>query len=151
MNNLNNFILYCKNWYLPVDLNISKFEFIKKILKLDGYEFIKSDEDMISIILINFSKFNEQLILEHKNYLDLYKLYCDVSRKFYFFDKKKKIQELVIDSIIEFIKYTKIDSINPPKFSKKLYKKGIKYSHSKNGMTYKYQNEYCKKYFNSNE
>lgn len=53
MNNLNNFILYCKNWYLPVDLNISKFEFIKKILKLDGYEF------------------NEQLILEHKNYLDL--------------------------------------------------------------------------------
>lgn len=56
---------------------------------------------------------------------------------------------LYCKNCIEFIRYTKIESLKPPKFYKELYKKGIKYSHSKNGMTYKYQNKYCENYFNS--
>ena len=34
---LNNFILWCKNWYQPIDKKMSIIEQAKKILVLDGY------------------------------------------------------------------------------------------------------------------
>ena len=34
---LNNFILWCKNWYQPVDKKMSVIEQAKRILVLDGY------------------------------------------------------------------------------------------------------------------
>jgi hypothetical protein len=49
---LNNFILWCKNWYSPIDKNMNVFDQAKAALYLDGYEFIQNKHDIMNIILI---------------------------------------------------------------------------------------------------
>ena len=40
---LNNFILWCKNWYVPVNKNMNIFDQVKAALYLDGYIFIRNE------------------------------------------------------------------------------------------------------------
>ena len=39
---LNNFILWCKNWYQPIDKEMDIITQAKKILSLDGYTSINN-------------------------------------------------------------------------------------------------------------
>ena len=53
---LNNFILWCKNWYQPIDKKMSVIEQAKRILVLDGYSFRNNP---ISIALLFIDKLVE--------------------------------------------------------------------------------------------
>lgn len=58
---LNNFILWCKNWYQPVDNKMNIIEQAKKILTLDEY---LPNNNPISIALIFIDKLVEKGIIK---------------------------------------------------------------------------------------
>lgn len=49
---LNNFILWCKNWYQPINKDMSIFEQAKAALYLDDYVCIQNNNDVLNIIMI---------------------------------------------------------------------------------------------------
>lgn len=57
---LNNFILWCKNWYLPIDKKMDIIAQAEKILSLDGYT---SRNNPIPIVLIFIDKLVEKGII----------------------------------------------------------------------------------------
>lgn len=58
---LNNFILWCKNWYLPTDKKMDIITQAKKILSLDGYTSINNP---IYIVLIFIDELVEKGIIK---------------------------------------------------------------------------------------
>ena len=60
---LNNFILWCKNWYQPIDKEMDIITQAKKILTLDGYSSLNNP---ISIVLIFIDELVEKR--NHKPY-----------------------------------------------------------------------------------
>lgn len=58
---LNNFILWCKNWYQPIDNKIDIITQAKKILALDGY---LSCNNPISIVLMFIDELVEKGIIK---------------------------------------------------------------------------------------
>ena len=58
---LNNFILWCKNWYQPIDNKIDIITQAKKILTLDGY---LSCNNPVSIVLIFIDELVEKGIIK---------------------------------------------------------------------------------------
>ena len=47
---LNNFILWCKNWYNPINREEDIFVTVKKVLTLDDYFYMKDNHDVILVI-----------------------------------------------------------------------------------------------------
>lgn len=150
MKSLNNFVLYCKGWYVPTNPNIRNIDFVKLILKLDDYCWCHiSDNDVISIILVNFSKYNDELTINGKNHLDIYKIYRDIIYKSKLYDTDD-LNEILLYIIVDFIRWSDIVP-NPPKtFDKKLYKCGIKSNYMKHGTTYKEVNKKVSNFFKKN-
>lgn len=152
---LNHFALFCKGWYQPTNEKEDLFDFLRKLLYLDGYEFAKTKEDIISIILARYSEYNEWLKVNGKNYKSIYD----------FNDNILKLRGLngisyeeAIVKTIQSIIMCKEDSeieLNPPHFGKKLYKAGIRFNqlfrHNYQGMTYKQQNQIVREIFKNSK
>lgn len=147
MKSLNYFVLYCKGWLKPTSPNISESEFIKKLLTLDSYMDNLSDDDMMCIILSNFSLYNDSLTKANANHLDMYKLYRDLKEKSSIY-KTTDLNKILLKEVIEFVRYSTIVP-KAPHFSKKLYQYGVKFANAKEGQTYTTQNKIVSKFFNS--
>lgn len=117
MKSLNYFVLYCKGWLKPTFPNISEVEFIKKLLTLDSYMDNLSDDDMMCIILSNFSLYNDSLTKTNANHLDMYRLYRDLKEKSFIY-QTTDLNKILLKEVIEFVRYSTIVP-KAPHFSKK--------------------------------
>ena len=136
---LNNFILWCKNWYYPVDNKMDIITQAKKILALDGY---LSCNNPISIALIFIDELVEKEIIKPislfvwNEEINKYKLVyeCDYQsalmyriRNFFVFECNKL-------------------QLTPPVYSRKVYKLGFIGPHYM-GNSYKMLNYKARKIF----
>lgn len=148
---LNNFILFSKGWYESVDKKLPRIELYKKLLKLDGYDFIQSYQDVISIILIQFDEYNKFLIKNGKQTLDFYQFFKFTNDNMYVYGMS--YEEAIISVILTYFREMSSEFviIEKPVYNRKLFKFGIKFStffgKYKIGMTYKEQNNYTEKIF----
>ena len=148
---LNNFILYSKGWYEPVNKNISKLDFYKKILKLDGYDLIKSYNDVISVILIQFDEYNKFLINNNKNGYSFFQIFNNVKERMSICGIS--YEEAIISVIMSYFMEMSSDEIELkcPFYDRKLFKNGISFSmffwKRKVGITYKEQNNFARSMF----
>lgn len=138
---LNNFILWCKNWYQPIDNKMDIITQAKKILTLDGY---LSCNNPISIALIFIDELVEKEIIKPislfvwNEEINKYKLVyeCDYQsalmyriRNFFAFECNKLY-------------------LTPPVYSRKVYKLGFIGPHYM-GNSYKILNYKARKIFNT--
>lgn len=136
---LNNFILWCKNWYQPIDNKMDIITQAKKILTLDGY---LSCNNPISIALIFIDELVEKEIIKPislfvwNEEINKYKLVyeCDYQsalmyriRNFFVFECNKL-------------------QLTPPVYSRKVYKLGFIGPHYM-GNSYKMLNYKARKIF----
>ncbi|WP_291631533.1 hypothetical protein [Clostridium sp.] len=136
---LNNFILWCKNWYYPVDNKMNIITQAKKILALDGY---LSCNNPISIALIFIDELVEKGTIKPislfvwNEEINKYKLVyeCDYQsalmyriRNFFAFECNKL-------------------QLTPPVYSRKIYKLGFM-GPSYMGNSYKMLNYKARKIF----
>ena len=136
---LNNFILWCKDWYQPIDNKMDIITQAKKILTLDGY---LSCNNPISIALIFIDELVEKEIIKPINLfvwneeINKYKLVyaCDY-------------QSALIYKIRNFFKFecNKLQ-LTPPVYSRKIYKLGFM-GPSYMGNSYKMLNYKARKIF----
>ena len=138
---LNNFILWCKNWYQPIDKKMDIITQAKKILALDGY---LSCNNPISIALIFIDELVEKEIIKPislfvwNEEINKYKLVyeCDYQsalmyriRNFFAFECNKL-------------------QLTPPVYSRKVYKLGFIGPHYM-GNSYKMLNYKARKIFDT--
>lgn len=148
---LNHFALFCKGWYQPTNEKEDLFDFLRKLMYLDGYEFAKTKEDIISIILARYSEYNEWLRKNGKSHQDIYRFNNNILELQRL--RKLSYEEAIIRTIQSLImnKDNSVIRLNPPHFSRKLYKAGIMFHqlfrHDYHGMTYKEQNKIVKDIF----
>ena len=137
---LNNFILWCKNWYYPVDNKMDIITQAKKILALDGY---LSCNNPISIALMFIDELVEKGIIKPislfvwNEEINKYKLVyeCDYQSALMY-----RIKNFLA---FEFNKFQLI----PPVYSREVYKLGFvgpRYM----GNSYKMLNYKARKFFN---
>jgi hypothetical protein len=146
-NRLNNFILWCKNWYQPIDKNMSMFEQARAALYLDDYICCTTDNDVLNIVLTFLDDLINAKVIEPfsmqtfyykiKHNKNLYNLSDDESilwtiRSFFAWELGKKVIKL-----------------NPPIYNKNVYKLGFT-GPSHMGNSYKMLNYKAKKFFNKN-
>lgn len=149
--NLKHFLLMSKGWYVCSDNNRDNLTLYKRILKLDGYPFVFSIEDVVTIVLQQFEEFNNWSKDNRKHYVSLFDFYLRVRdfQKMYNF---KSMDESVIQYVMS--QFSNIEAkylnISKPVYSRKLFKEGLSYGNSKQGMTYKEQNKIVSKIFDKN-
>lgn len=146
-NRLNNFILWCKNWYQPIDKNMSMFEQARAALYLDDYICCATDNDVLNIVLTFLDDLINAKVIEPfsmqtfyykiKHNKNLYNLSDDESilwtiRSFFAWELGKKVIKL-----------------NPPIYNKNVYKLGFT-GPSHMGNSYTMLNYKAKKFFNKN-
>lgn len=138
MSSLNEFVLYCKNFYKRSD---DILEDISNLLK-PTYLCTKK-EDVIPIIIGKWSEWNEKLPVNVK--LDVASFWRKINHNRTFLYKEKDFNELALIVIYNHIRFidAKYLNIMPP-----LYKKGkIRYGLDHQGMTYKEMNYLSNEYF----
>ena len=142
---LNNFILWCKGWYRPINEGEYIFKTIKNVLKLDGYELVKSKWDCMDIIVI----FLEDFIRENPNFtkMRMYSLHKEMSK--YMNTYKYSYEESLLMVIRDFFAFSvtsKHIELTPPVYSRKLHKMGLAAPDIIKG-TYKQENKEVDKFF----
>lgn len=149
---LNHFVLYCKGWYQPVK-DEKMFETVSKVLELDGYEFAKTSNDIMCIILSEIDRYNTWLVQNGLKDLKLFDLYNGVNKTLNWYNHANTFEEAILYKIIQFIQDKGIGEIvlKRPIYSKKLRKKGLRFSQlfrkDYHGMTYAEQNRIASKIF----
>lgn len=145
---LNHFILWCKGWYEPVDKCDNVFETLKKVLTLDGYEYIDSKGSIFNIVLTFIDDLIEEGVINKNNGpLRFYNIYNNVKRNkdlLYMNDDEALIY--TIKNFFAFDLSREDIKLNPPTYSRRLYKMGLK-SPVHFGNTYKSQNAYVNNFF----
>ena len=148
---LNNFVLYSKGWYRSVESEIDAFQMYKRILELDDHPYITCMNDVIQILMTEFTSFNDfckENKLFNYNMLTFFNRVNDLMT-FY----KLDFQTAMVEVIRSFFRDAEGKYINlkPPHYNRKLYKKGIMFSSlfsfKKKGQTYKEQNRIAKETF----
>lgn len=145
---LNHFILWCKGWYEPKDKHENVFETLKKVLALDGYECVRSKDSIFNIVLIFIDDLIEKGVVNKNNGpLRFYNIYHSIkqNKNLLYMDD----DEALIYAIKNFFAFdlSKEDiKLNPPTYSRRLYKMGLK-SPIHFGNTYKSQNTYVNNFF----
>ena len=137
---LNNFILWCKNWYQPIDKKMDIITQAKKILILDGYT---SHNNPIPIVLLFIDELVENGIIRP---IRLQVWNEDIIRNMATFNISYK--EALFYRITTFFAI-ECDSLPliPPVYSRELYKLGFvgpRYM----GSSYKMLNHKARKIFN---
>lgn len=148
---LNHFILYSKGWY-DFTINNNKLELYKAILKLDGFEFVRTIHDVVDILLHEFDRYNAFLrkTNPYASY-DFFKINKLINEKITLC--KLNYEEALIEvikAIFNNLSKSEI-KLSKPIYSRKMFKQGIIFGGfiSKNniGMTYKEQNMLATKTF----
>lgn len=145
---LNNFILWCKGWYKPIQKDLSLFEQVRRILTLDEYMWATKQSNILYIVSNFIDEYNKYILsvggqpyLQHKLIDDVFKYI-----NFYDFD----MNTAILISYRDFIAFdisNKHIILNPPNYNRKLYKLGFVADY-KNGQSYTESNRYAKKFFN---
>lgn len=144
MNRLNNFILWCKGWYICVNNEMDIFDAALIALKLDGYEFATKNH-VLGIILNCLDEMIDKKIIDA---LRISRLHKSISENMHFYELN--YNEALAFTIKSLFKYelTKDNiTLNPPIYSRKLYKMGF-VAPTNLGNSYKMANYKAKKYFN---
>ena len=144
---LNNFILWCKNWYDPIDKNMNVFDQVKAALYLDGYQFIQNRHDIMNIILGFMDDMSKSKIVGECPF-SLQRFYQDVqSNKHWYQMPSDEAFLWAIRNYFAFSIGSKDVTLNPPVYNRKVYKLGfIGPRHM--GNSYKMLNHKANKFFN---
>ena len=150
---LNNFALFSKGWYSPVNDDEDLLTTVKHVLALDGYEFISNYNDVLCILLNEIDRYNKYLYSVNAKTLDLFK---ESSEEKNLWHKDISNEEAIVRVIAKFLRYmdSKYIKLQCPVYNRKLTKKyGLTlqpffYKKSKQGTTYKEMNRVANKYFN---
>ena len=136
---LNNFILWCKNWYQPIDNKMDIITQAKKILTLDGY---LSCNNPISIALIFIDELVEKEIIKP---ISLFVWNDEINK--YQFIYECDYQSALMYRIRNFFVFecNKLQ-LTPPVYSRKVYKLGFIGPHYM-GNSYKMLNYKARKIF----
>lgn len=153
---LNNFALFSKGWYSPVNDDEDLLTTVKHVLALDGYEFISNYNDVLCILLSEIDRYNKYLDSVNARTLDLFTLWKESSEEKNLWYKDISNEEAIVRVIAKFLRYmdSKYIKLQCPFYSRKLTKKyGLTlrpffYKKSEQGTTYKEMNRVANKYFN---
>lgn len=137
---LNNFILWCKNWYRPIDKEMDITAQAKKILSLDGYTSINNP---ICIVLIFIDELVEKGIIKPIR-LQVWNENIIVGMAIYNLTYDKSLL-YIIKNFFAF-ECDKLP-LTPPVYSRKIYKLGFVGPHYM-GNSYKMLNYKARKIFN---
>lgn len=136
---LNNFILWCKGWYEPIDNSVDAITQARKILTLDGYMPYNNPisitlgyiDDLVNngtIPPMRLMMWNEEIV----KYMSLYEM---------------NYHESLLYRIRNFFAFECVKlPLTPPTYSRKLYKMGF-VAPTILGNSYKLANYKAKKYF----
>ena len=122
---LNNFILWCKNWYDPINKDMNVFDQVKAILYLDGYHFIQNRHDIMNIILGFMDDMSKSKIVG-ENPFSLQRFYQDVQSNKHWY--KMQSDEAFLWAIRNYFAFSigsKDVTLNPPIYNRKIYKLGF--------------------------
>lgn len=137
---LNNFILWCKNWYQPIDKKMDIITQAKKILVLDGYT---SHNNPIPIVLLFIDELVEKGIIKP---ISLFVWNDEINK--YKFSYECDYQSALMYRIKNFLAFEFNKSqLMPPVYSREVYKLGFvgpRYM----GSSYKMLNHKARKIFN---
>lgn len=153
---LNNFALFSKGWYSPVNDDEDLLTTVKHVLALDGYDFISNYNDVLCILLSEIDRYNKYLDSVNARTLDLFTLWKESSEEKNLWHKDISNEEAIVRVIAKFLRYmdSKYIKLQCPVYSRKLTKKyGLTLQpffckKSKHGTTYKEMNRFANKYFN---
>lgn len=153
---LNNFALFSKGWYSPVNDDEDLLTTVKHVLALDGYDFISNYNDVLCILLSEIDRYNKYLNSVNARTLDLFTLWKESSEEKNLWHKDISNEEAIVRVIAKFLRYmdSKYIKLQCPFYSRKLTKKyGLTlrpffYKKSEQGTTYKEMNRVANKYFN---
>lgn len=143
MNYLNDFVLYCRGFYMKTD-NI-----INDVFNLLKTEFMFGTEaDVVHNMLNMWSKWNETLPADVKltvfNFLKNINDYKELKK-----GKNISIDEIILMVIIDHVKFIDVKYLN---IKQPVYGKGKpRYRIDHNGMTYKEMNKITDKIFNADK
>lgn len=145
---LNNFILWCKGWYESIDSNVDIFDEAVIALKLDDYV-LCSRNNVIGIVTNYIDELIDKNAFDgHPYYLRLNVWNQNVFHNMHLYNVG--YEEAVLITLKHFFMFhidKNIIKLNPPTYSRKLYKMGfIAPKHF--GNSYKLQNYKIKKLFN---
>lgn len=142
---LNNFVLWCKGWYTPIDKEMNIWDQLRLMLILDGYGFIKSRKDILAICLSYFSEYCDKMReINHFvlcSRIDYFLSEVGKNKHFYSLDDETAIIYTLKHA---FYCDNKLDLIGPV-----IYNKSFQFVPScyTPGMTYKEMNKIAKKHF----
>ena len=153
---LNNFALFSKGWYSPVNDDEDLLTTVKHVLALDGYDFISNYNDVLCILLSEIDRYNKYLDNVNVKTLDLFTLWKESIEEKNLCHKDISNEEAIVRVIAKFLRYmdSKYIKLQCPVYNRKLTKKyGLVlqpffYKKSKQGTTYKEMNRFANKYFN---
>ena len=153
---LNNFALFSKGWYSPVNDDEDLLTTVKHVLALDGYDFISNYNDVLCILLSEIDRYNKYLDSVNARTLDLFTLWKESSEEKNLWHKDISNEEAIVRVIAKFLRYmdNRYMRLKRPVYNRELIKKyGLTlqpffYKKSKQGTTYKEMNRVANKYFN---
>ena len=144
---LNNFILWCKGWYCPIDTEMDMFTQVKQILKLDEYEFVSTNSQVIGILLNFIDDLKDDSTISGKSELRMLQWNSNVQKYMNWMGNDFELAVLMtIKDFFAFSISRQEIVLTPPVYSRRLYKMGfIGPSHF--GNSYKMCNHKAKEFF----
>jgi hypothetical protein len=142
---LNNFILWCKGWYQPINKDMSIFEQAKAALYLDDYVCIQNNNDVLNIIMIFIDDLVDAKLIKP---FRLQIFYNKVKSNKYWYNLTD--EEALLWTIRNYFSFEVGRSdfnLNPPVYSRGVYKLGF-VGPSHMGNSYKMLNYKANKFFN---
>ena len=149
-NRLNNFILWCKGWYESTNDSKDYFNEVKEILKLDGYEFARNKQDVLSIVLHYMDDLIDAgIISSSQRPLKMAVWHSELQKYIIWMKGDYDLATLcVIRDFFRFSITRKDIKLDPPVYSRKVYKMGFVCPRIY-GNSYKLCNHKVKKLFNN--
>ena len=157
INRLNNFILWTKGWYrhprytkkedIIKNSKRTDFDDVKMILKLDGYD-VKKNSDVLKILLNYIDDLNDMGITSGMSELRMFVWNSNIEK--YMNWTRGDYERSLLSVIREFFAYSITKEhikLNPPIYSRKLYKMGF-VAPTHLGNSYKMCNSKVKRIFN---
>lgn len=159
---LNNFILWCKGWYIqfPIkyktydeyisskDKDRTEFEDVKRILKLDGYEYVRTESEVLCILLNFIDELIDNGVLSGKNELRMVNWNSNLQK---YINLTKDYNRALLLTIRDLFAYSVCRDdlkLNPPIYNRKVYKLGF-VGPVHLGNSYKMLNCKAKRFFES--
>ena len=160
---LNNFILWCKNWYVLTpkeEKQIGKYDIdqyflglMKKVLYLDDYHFVSNQNDVVQILLNHLDDYNKWAQENNGRVLksaELGKSIWEHITQYSLLEKSKlSYFSALIFAMREFFGWkvnTQQLALSAPQYNRTLYKLGLESPNVRQGVTYKELNADLKKY-----